>query len=419
MVPLAVQRSLVPSLLLVFVVSCDPGDVVLVSLEKSGAEGPSLSVRAVVDTPYVTIAESLGWTLGVHGAQVRVHRMEEPYDESYWTTAVADSTGVAAFFDLLAGLYEVEVSRTLASAETAQVQGVVQILAGGRRMYLPAPDVREVTMAPDGRGALVFSEFGLATARLSSQASLDTKYFEVYNNADTTIYLDGKYWGMGWNLNFEAPAWPCAQTVVVRNDPEGIWTEFVFRFPGTGNDYPLDPGRTALVAKAAIDHRVVHPDLYDLSHADFEWGSLRTADNPDVPNLEAISPGSMPYFWPNQQIPEFLSEPVDLETLPRYVDPFGGFTLVRIPRRLVLDAWAMPIDWTTHNYKATSACLEDMHRNFERLPGPAGYLSDSDFALSYQRRVLTVLPDGRTVLQDTNTSMFDFVKAVRTPGWIP
>ncbi len=164
----------------------------------------------------------------------------------------------------------------------------------------------------------------------------------------------------------------------------------------------------------------MHPDLYDLSHADFEWGGRGTADNPDVPILEAIGLRPMTYVLPNAQTPEFLSEPVDLETLPRYVDPFSGNTLVRIPRRLVLDAWAMTIDWTTDNFDVpVSACLEDMHRNFERLPGPAGYLSDSDFALSYQRRVLTVLPDGRKILQDTNTSMVDFVKAVRTPGWVP
>jgi hypothetical protein len=39
--------------------------------------------------------------------------------------------------------------------------------------------------------------------------------------------------------------------------------------------------------------------------------------------------------------------------------------------------------------------------------------------ISVQRRVLYVLPDGRKVLQDTDTSMEDFMKAVRSPGWIP
>ncbi len=419
--PLAMQRSLVSSLFLFFVVSCDPGDVVLVSPEKSGADAPVLSVRAVVDTPYAATAESLGWTAGVPGAQVRVHRREAPYNESYWTTAVADSTGVAAFFDLLAGLYEVEVSRTLNAAETAQVQGAVQVLAGGRRVYLPAPDVREVTMAPDGRGALVFGEFSLALPMpwdIPTEGSFDARYFEVHNNTDTTIYLDGKYWGVGWNTIFDQSWGPCAETEVVRNDPEGIWTRIVFRFPGMGNDYPLDPGRTALVAKAAIDHREVHPDLNDLRHADFEVGGSFSADNPEVPNLEGIGLEVAYAFVPITGLPSFLSESVDLGTLPRYVDPLRGDTWVRIPRGLVLDVWVGMMDWTTYSYQAVPPCLEATHRYFERLPGPADYLSDFYEALSFQRRVLTVLPDGRTVLQDTNTSMADFVKAVRTPGWI-
>jgi hypothetical protein len=415
------RRSMIPLLLLT---ACDPGDVVLVSPEKSGAEGPSLSVRAVVDTPYVALAESLGWTAGVPGAQVRVHRMVEPYDESYWVTAVADSTGVVAFFDLLAGQYEVEVSRTLDSAETAQGQGVVQILAGGRRMWMspPAPDVLEVTMAPDGRGALVFGEFSLALPvpwDIPAEGSFDARYFEVHNNTDTTIYLDSKYWGVGWENIFDQSWGPCAETEVVRNDPEGIWTRIVFRFPGMGNDYPLDPGRTALVAKAAIDHREVHPDLNDLRHADFEVGGSFSADNPDVPNLQGIGLEVAYAFVPIVRLLSFLSESVDLGTLPRYVDPVNGETWVRIPRALVLDVWVGMIDWTTHNHQTVPSCLEATHRYFERLPGPADYLSDFYEALSFQRRVLTVLPDGRTVLQDTNTSMVDFVKALWTPGWVP
>ncbi len=62
--------------------ACDAGDVVLLAPEAaSGA--PTLSVRAVLDTPYATLATSLGWTAGVPGAQVRVHLMAEPYESSY------------------------------------------------------------------------------------------------------------------------------------------------------------------------------------------------------------------------------------------------------------------------------------------------------------------------------------------------
>ena len=407
--------------LLLLLAGCDPGEVVLLAPEKRASETPGLSVHAVVDTPFATIATSLGWTDGVPGADVRVHRMNYPYDESYWTVAVTDGAGIATFFDLLAGLYEVVVSRTLDSTERGQLPGGEHVLAGGRRLYLPAAGAQDVTGAPDGRGALVFGEFSLDyPGYVYTLPALDAKYFEVHNNADTTIYLDGKYWGVGWDTIVESERWgTCDQTSAVRNDPEGIWTRIVFQFPGAGNDYPLDPGGTVLVARAAIDHTQVHPDLPDLTHADFEWGGEVSPDNPDVPNLQQIGLEVAYRTVPRIGGSTYLSESVPLETLQRYVDPATGDAWVRIPRALVLDVWVGAVDWTTYTFVATPACLEATHRYFERLPGPAAAHTDPDFTFSAQRRVLYTRPDGRKVLQDTDTSMEDFVKAPRSPGWIP
>ncbi len=415
---MAMHKSAVGLVLLL--AACDPGDVVLLAPETSGGNSPLPSIRVVVDTPYMPIAEALGWSAGVPGAQVRVHRMDEPYDESYWHAATADITGLATFPALLGGLYEVEVTRPLSTAETMQSGAGVRILAGGRRMYLSASHA-EVTMAPDQRGSVVFSEF-----ELSGPSSLETggdysdaMYFEIYNNSDTTIYLDGKYWGTGWDLLSDFPYWPCTQTAVVRNDPDGIWAAPIFRFPGAGREYPLEPGRTALIAKSAIDHRQVYPFLYDLSQADFEWGGVSNADNPEVPNLQNIGL-RLPPIWPRDtDLPEFLAEPVELGTLPRYVDPHSGYTWVRIPREAILDAWVGTSEVPAGVSVTSPPCLEATHRYFERLPGPTHVFGDFSKGISYQRRVLTVLPDGRKILQDTNTSMVDFVKAVRTPGWIP
>ena len=387
------------------------------------SSAPAFSIRVVVDTPYAALAASLGWTAGVPGAQVRVHLMKEPYDSSYWHTASADSTGTATFQGLLGGLYEVEVTRTLTPGETAQSGHGVRVLAGGERLYLPAAGVPEVTTQPDQRGSLVFSEFeldGPDPAETGGVAYTGARYVEIYNNSDTTIYLDGKYWGTGWYLNWNNQFYPCAQPETVRHDPEGLWAQGIYRFPGSGKEYPLMPGQTALIAELAIDHRQAYPFLYDLSHADFEWLGPGTADNPDVPNMQVVD---LPWtlFWPsNTDMPEFLSEPVDLTTLPHYVDPQRGNVYVRIPRDSILDVWVgtseVPAGVSVTN---NPPCLETAHRSFERLPGPAYRHGQFATGISYQRRILYVLPDGRKVLQDTNTSMFDFVKAARTPGWIP
>jgi hypothetical protein len=412
------KRTLVSLLLLV---ACDAGDVVLLA-PTSKPNAPTLSIRAVLDTPYTPLADSLGWAAAVPGATVRVHLMTEPYDSSYWHETTADSTGVATFPDLLAGLYEVLVVRRLTAAESGRASGV-RVVAGGRRIWLPVRDAQDVTLAPNRRGSLVFSELSMdILGDVNYLAAGDAKYFEVYNNSDTTIYLDGKYWGMGWHFIADYQSRPCGQTEPWRNDPDGIWTTYLFRFPGRGSDYPLPPRATALVARAAIDHRAVDPRLMDLRGAAFEWGGQASPDNPDVPNLEQVGPSMLPAFFPEPVLmPEFLADSVDLATLPRYIEPINGNTWLRMPAALVLDAWATPEDWTTDSppYQISSACLEDLNHAFERLPGPAGAFGDFERGVSFQRRVLAVLPDGRKVLQDTDTSMEDFVKALRSPGWIP
>ncbi len=401
---------------LMVVSACDPGDVVLLAPE-SNSGVPALTVHAVVDTPYAALATALGWTSGVPGARVRVHLMTEPYDSSYWHVAIADGRGVALFPGLLAGLYEVEATYHLAPAEVAETH--TSVVAGGGRRY--APGAFDIAVVPDRRGSLVFSEFALAVPTLLSETGgisySDAMYFEIYNNSDTTIYLDGKYWGMGFQLVRDQPYWPCAQTVQVRNDPGGIWAERIFRFPGTGTDHPLDPGHAALIAKVAIDHRPVNPGFDDLRQANFEWGGI--ADNPDVPNLQDIGLRPMVPNWPAvADMPEFLSEPVDLATLPRYTDPYSGHTWVRIPAGAILDTWAGVGDQSVYT-STYAACLEVTNRAFDQLPGPAARFRDFYTGVSAQRRVFLLLPDGRKVLQDTNLSMFDFVAAPRTPGWIP
>ena len=412
---------------LLLLAACDPGEVVLLAPDESSNGAPPASIRVVVDTPFASLAETMGWTAGVPGARVRVHRMDELYDESYWRVAEADSMGVATFGDVLHGLYEVEVTRTLTGAEVTAADSALHLLAGGRRIYLPVPndtaEAVEVTSAPDHRGSLVLSENGFAWPLpwdIPTNVSSDARYFEIYNNSDTTIYLDGKYWGLSWDKTNDYPDWPCAQTEPVRNDPEGIWARFVYRFPGGGTDHPLAPGHVALIAKAAIDHGVIDPRLPDLSHADFEMGGFSAANNPDVPNMESIGLGPLSWYRPGPNDPFFLSEPVDLASLPRYVDPHSGYVFARVPRAAVLDASVQTYEYASESVDlGLVACFEDMHRFFERLAGPAGTYHDFDDRVSYQRRILRVLPDGRKVLQDTETSMEDFVKAVWTPGWIP
>lgn len=50
----------------------------------------------------------------------------------------------------------------------------------------------------------------------------------------------------------------------------GVYARKALAFPGSGGEHPILPGEVKVVATSAIDHTPVHPDLFDLSSADFE-----------------------------------------------------------------------------------------------------------------------------------------------------
>ena len=86
-------------------------------------------------------------------------------------------------------------------------------------------------------------------------------YVELYNNGDTTAYLDGmllfRETGLttswtGSDPNY--PAFSCDVLAAQRLDDTGIWAFFIERLPGIGRDYPVRPGEARIWAMDAVDH---------------------------------------------------------------------------------------------------------------------------------------------------------------------
>jgi hypothetical protein len=208
----------------------------------------------------------------------------------------------------------------------------------------------------------------------------------------------------------------------VRNDPDGVWAVEFHRFPGSGAEYPLPPGQIAVVAMDAIDHSQYLAGLPDLTHADFELLGHGDVDNPAVPNMSDIGldysrRGHGMELWVGMTL--FLSEPVDIETLPRAQPwaPEGDRESVRFPREALLDVQATEKN-DALDEQNLPRCLEQVHRNFDRLAG--GFIKHGhDLEYSVQRVVIDYTPDGRAILQDTNTSAVDLVHALYTVGTLP
>ena len=233
---------------------------------------------------------------------------------------------------------------------------------------------------------------------------------------------DGKVVGMVIGQSMYDAYTSCDESRIFRTDPGGVWARYFHQVPGSGTEYPLAPGETAVVAKDAIDHSQIHPSFPDLTHADFELLGPSDVDNPSVPNVPEIGLASW-LFGHGMDLqpgwPYFLSEPVDVETLPHAVDETRNVPqeLVRIPREALLDVVATDTN-DAYWEQICPPCDRDVHRDFDRLPG--GFIEHSeDLEYSVQRLVIDTTPDGRAILQDTNTSGVDLVRALYTVGTLP
>ena len=125
----------------------------------------------------------------------------------------------------------------------------------------------------------------------------DDQYIAIYNPTDEVKYLDGL--ALCSNAIDPSRAIQFAPKDDFVNRYYGA--SGISYFPGKGNDYPVKPGQTIIVAKYAIDHKAKFEaelegedlSMYgglnaflDLSKADFEWTNINydpgQKNNPNV-----------------------------------------------------------------------------------------------------------------------------------------
>jgi len=410
-------------LLLLAATACEPGNIALVEPGSSegGIKRSVFTVRATVALADSALADSLGWQNGVPRAEV--HLLLK--GTAGWITAETDAAGTVEIKNLLPGIYRVYAGRMLTTDEAARVSGVTRAFGDGQTLEVKGSTELALALLADRPGSLVIGEIGFGTpppweVHGSYRAGL---YLEVYNNADSVIYLDGKVFGGNPAIYAYSIPQPCDVIELVRSDSTGVYVWHAVAFPGTGSDYPLAPGDLALVAVQAIDHTPIHPTLLDLSNADFEIGGPGLADNPDVPNMIDVG---LDDFLPGTLFPIrtvfFLSEPVDPRSLTEIFRDGNGNPHALLPAQYLLDVIATRFIWPLLDSESPW-CTPMIHERFDRYEGglfEIGFEVDPalEATRSLERHVLR-LEGGRPILMNTNTSAVDFFLGTRTPGRLP
>lgn len=178
------------------------------------------------------------------------------------------------------GIYTVNVSG-VGTGES----GEEFLLSGSKtNATLTASSSVDVGIRGSAKGKLVFSEIYFCGSKpVNAFSYFRDQFYEIANNTHEVQYLDGLYFANTESIDFDKvrPVWP---------DPDGeyIYAERVWRFPGSGTEYPLQPGESCVIAQFAADHRlpIYNPTSpVDCSTAEFEFNCFN-ANYPDQPAFD-------------------------------------------------------------------------------------------------------------------------------------
>ncbi|WP_461532104.1 DUF4876 domain-containing protein [Sinomicrobium sp.] len=252
-------------------------------------------------------------------------------------SGTSDSEGEVAL-DVIPGVYNINVSLILSKEEYLEfsgqeVQGDVSFNASleGVAINQESETFTELVLTTGRIGDLLIKQIYYAGSDVRLGALYRDQFFEIHNNSNETIYLDGLCFAQiygeasmsGETEPFQLPNgqldWSQAigQGDVENANTAYVYSDEVLRFPGSGQEYPLESGKSVIVAATAINHKaplvvvddegeekvfeVQEPErTIDLSTAPFEayyrpfqesQGSSyldSDIDNPNAVNMEIV-----------------------------------------------------------------------------------------------------------------------------------
>lgn len=344
----------------------------------------------------VTVDES-----GLASAAVK----PESYEISLTNLSTAEVTKATtengmASFNVVPGLYQVDASAS-ASAEGRAYYFVGQVASANLSSQVQAVSVM---ISSSESSAIVFKELYYSC----SGEYIREQFYEIYNNSDQTVYLDGlciadaiAYGWDGTPYNFE-----------IDNPEKYVFAQQVWQVPNKGGQYPLAPGQSAVIAEWATNHSLstLNPAsvIGDLTSSEFEalvgesttWNGTVLTDNVAI-NLEhPVSAYNVPQWLPS------LGGPAMMLFYPE--KELNGENMISASG-LYMGAREIPIEWIIDGVN----CVEDETKIQNKIfPSTvdAGSIWDSGSykGESVSRKIDETKSDGRIVYSDTNNTTNDF-----------
>lgn len=339
--------------------------------------------------------------------EIRLQSVTEPL----YYKAFADAQGRA--------LLEVTPGRYTLLAAGVYEEGFTVSAAQSEFLAL-AQQPLSFTMALDLAlsGGLIIKQIYYAGSKTPEGANYTKDQFiELYNNADAVLYLDSLCVGALAPANGTVSSNPWTGL-----DHVGLF-QMTWMIPGSGSDYPLQPGESVVLALNAIDHSARCTSGLDLSKAHFGFYDEALSGHekhPDVTPLRRIFAGqgtaytfsvhspAPVIFRPIMGVQAWLDDPGTWQSY--QPGSTSGLIYMHIDRSWILDGVECaqsPSGATKRQPTAVDASYTYLHNG-------------QNLGNAVVRRVQEVTADGRVIYMDTNNSAQDFeTDAPATPTLIP
>lgn len=333
--------------------------------------------------------------------------------KGYTFEAQTDQNGKVQFQSLEPGFYSVTVSHSFSS-------GVLTYSYNGLKNIEVFGDLTDQIPVTKGVfGNLVIKEiYYSGSTTPAGKIYYADQYLEIFNNTSEIQYADGisviEHESNGAGVNM----W--------ENIKDTIVAEYVWTIPGNGNQVPVGPGKSIVIAQDGINHRddpkgnPLSP--VNLGNADFEFYvykfNNKDIDSPSVPNM------IKDYFWSsNLEEVTFRTQGGSAIAITKIPGNSEEERKAYIKRNLIQKSSVTGSD-TTHYIKIANKYLidavetveDEAHAIYKRftpeLDAGYTYVKSGSRSGKCVRRKVKEIVGGRVIYQDTNNSTNDFLKDV-------
>lgn len=314
--------------------------------------------------------------------------------------------------DVTPGMYNITLTGQVATTkgETYQLNGTlinIPIVKEGEEFNINLDQIR--------LGDLIFTEIFYAG---TPKNYFRDQFYQIYNNSDKTVYLDGIYFAnlTPGKATTKLPHWP------EEDGDKYCYAERIWRFPGGGTEYPLEPGEACVISQFAANHQqpIYNPSSpIDGSNSEFEFNM----NNPKFPDQPAYD-----------MVHVFYEGLEEMGKLPQYLTSvFGGaYVIFDVPEGEAYD----PVNDKSLQTKDLSAsnskifakipidyvldaveCADNENMiTAKRVPGKLDsgitWVGATYNMLGVTRKKVGERTDGTPLYQDTNNSTDDFIRGV-------